>query len=219
MDSHPTEPVRARGRPKDPELKARRKAEILDAAAHLFAEVGFANAQVQELANRIGVGNGTIYRYFPTKQDLFLKAVEQGLQELSADVDAAIALRKDDPIQQITGAVRAYLWFFHRRPEMAELFVQERAAFPKQHRPLYFTIKDGDPKKECERAEIFQRLLDSGKARPMPVERFFGVIGDLLYGTILTNLLTGRPADPDVQASDVLDMIFNGILTETGRTS
>jgi hypothetical protein len=51
----------------------------------------------------------------------------------------------------------------------------------------------------------------------MPPERFFGVVGDLLYGTILTNLLTGRPADPNVQARDVLDVIFHGILTDGER--
>ena len=46
----------------------------------------------------------------------------------------------------------------------------------------------------------------------MPRARFFAVIGDLLYGTILTNLLTSRPNDPDAQAADVLDVILNGLL-------
>jgi len=45
----------------------------------------------------------------------------------------------------------------------------------------------------------------------------FAVIGDLLYGTILTNLLTGRPADPAAQAADVLDVVFNGLLTTAER--
>jgi hypothetical protein len=49
------------------------------------------------------------------------------------------------------------------------------------------------------------------------MERFFAVVGDLLYGTILTNLLTGRPADPESQARDVADVILNGILTDGER--
>jgi hypothetical protein len=99
---------------------------------------------------------------------------------------------------------------------MAELFIQERAAFPHHHRPLYFSEKDGDEK--CrQRAELLGRLIDAGRVRPMPLERFFDVIGDLLYGTILTNLLTGRPADPDAQADAVLDVVFHGILTDAER--
>ncbi len=54
--------------------------------------------------------------------------------------------------------------------------------------------------------------------RPMPFERLFSVIGDLLYGTILTNLLSGRPADPESQARDVADVILNGILSGRGAT-
>ena len=42
--------------------------------------------------------------------------------------------------------------------------------------------------------------IATGRLRPVPQERFFEVVGDLLYGTILTNLLTGRPADPVEQA-------------------
>jgi hypothetical protein len=52
----------------------------------------------------------------------------------------------------------------------------------------------------------------------MPAERFFDVIGDLLYGTILTNLLSGRPADPVAQTEDVLDVVMTGLLTDAERT-
>src|SRR5687767_3711278 len=197
------------GRPKDPNLEARRKAQILDTAARVFATYGFANTQVQTIANHIGVGNGTVYRYFPTKEQLFLAAVERGLKELEAEMDAVMA-QPHDGADLIRAAVRTYLGFFHRRPEMAELFIQERAAFPHHHRPLYFVTKDDEI--ECKHQAFFNRLVESGVIRPIPRERFFGVIGDLLYGTILTNLLSNRPADPDAQAADVLDVILNGLL-------
>ena len=58
--------------------------------------------------------------------------------------------------------------------------------------------------------------METGRIRPMPFERFFAVVGDLLYGTILTNLMSGRPADPESQARDVADVILNGILADGG---
>jgi AcrR family transcriptional regulator len=200
------------GRPKDPELEARRKAQILDVAARVFATYGFANTQVQTIANHLGVGNGTIYRYFPTKDQLFLAAVERGLNELTLEMDRVLE-QTLDPLETIALAIRTYLGFFHRRPEMAELFIQERAAFPHHHRPLYFATREED-EKMCKHAELFRRLMDTGRVRPMPMERLFAVVGDLLYGTILTNLLSGRPADPELQTQDVVDVIFNGIVSD-----
>jgi AcrR family transcriptional regulator len=213
---NPAAPPRRPGRPRDPDLEARRRAEILDAAARAFAEHGFASTHVQAIADRLGVGNGTVYRYFPTKEGLFLAAVERGLEELTAEIDAVMADPTADPVDQIGAAVTAYLRFFGRRPEMAELFIQERAAFPHHHRPLYFASRDEDPK-ACDRLGLFRRLVDEGRVRPMPAERFFDVVGDLLYGTILTNLLSGRPADPAAQAAAVLDVVFHGILTDAER--
>ena len=107
-------------------------------------------------------------------------------------------------------AIRGYLGFFRRRPEMAELFIQERAAFPHHHRPLYFAQHGDEP--DVKHAAFFTRLMATGRVRPIPPERLFAVVGDLLYGTIIANLLSGRPADPDDQARDVLDVILNGML-------
>ncbi|MBX9625333.1 MAG: TetR/AcrR family transcriptional regulator [Gemmataceae bacterium] len=208
--------ARKPGRPKDPGLEARRRAQILDTAAKVFAGFGFAGTQVQVIADRLGVGNGTVYRYFPTKEALFLAAVEHGLAELTAEMDAVVDDPVADPVEQVRRAVRAYLEFFRRRPEMAELFIQERAAFPHHHRPLYFAQQDGD-EHACKHTAFWNRLVATGQVRPMPVDRFFAVVGDLLYGTILTNLLTGRPADPDAQAEDVLDVVMNGMLSDAER--
>jgi hypothetical protein len=61
--------------------------------------------------------------------------------------------------------------------------------------------------------------MDSGLVRPIPMERLFAVVGDLLYGTILTNLLSGRPADPDAQARDMADVILHGLLHEAPRAA
>jgi len=208
--------IRKPGRPRDPDLESRRKAEILDVAAAVFAASGFGGTQVQTIADKLGVGNGTVYRYFPTKEGLFLAAVERGLAELAQSIEPLMNADLE-PVETLRQVVAAYLQFCHRRPEMAELFIQERAAFPKHHRPLYFATKDEDGK-QCKRAELFNRLVAAKSVRPMPAERFFGVIGDLLYGTMLTNLLSGRPVQPDAQANDVLDVIFHGVLTDGERT-
>jgi AcrR family transcriptional regulator len=201
--------TRKPGRPKNPALEARRSAEILEAAAKVFAERGFANTQVQEIADRLGIGNGTVYRYFPTKDKLFIATVEKGLHELSEAMDRVLAT-PFDPIRQLELAILEYLRFFHRRPEMAELFIQERAAFPQNPRALYFTFEHEEER--CKHAAYFDRLIATGKVRAIPMERLFAVLGDLLYGAVLTNLLADRRVEPDALAADILDVILHGLL-------
>ena len=69
MSSLPTPPPTSRQRRKDA-----RPSELLDAALALFVEKGFAATRSEEVAARAGVSKGTLYLYFPSKEEL-LKAV------------------------------------------------------------------------------------------------------------------------------------------------
>ncbi len=55
---------------------------ILDAATALFAQLGFNDADTQALAEKLGVGKGTLYRHFPSKRDLFLAAVDRVMRRM-----------------------------------------------------------------------------------------------------------------------------------------
>ena len=62
---------------------------ILDQAIHTFAEVGFGRADVQVIADRAGVGKGTVYRYFKSKEDLFWATTYDVLLRLERCLDEA----------------------------------------------------------------------------------------------------------------------------------
>ena len=53
------------------EQKALRPTQILDAAFEQFVEQGYSAARVEDIAERVGVTKGTVYVYFPTKEELF----------------------------------------------------------------------------------------------------------------------------------------------------
>jgi AcrR family transcriptional regulator len=54
-----------------PDLRDQKEREILQAAAAVFAERGFRGTRVADIARRAGIGKGTIYEYFRSKEDLF----------------------------------------------------------------------------------------------------------------------------------------------------
>lgn len=208
-----TAAARKPGRPPNPEIRNRREEEILDAAAKLFAHYGYSDMTTQVLADTLGVGKGTIYRYFPTKRALFLAAADRMMRELTARVDLAIA-DLPEPIDQMRRAIETYLAYFVERPEVAELLIQERAHFKDRKKPTYFEYRDASRGRW---KEAFADLIRQGRVRDVPTERITEVIGDLLYGTMFTNYFVGPRGSPGQQAADLLDVAFFGILSDAER--
>src|SRR3569832_1842900 len=59
--------------------KEARPGELLDAALDLFVEKGFAAARAEEVAARAGVSKGTLFLYFPSKEELFKAVVRENI--------------------------------------------------------------------------------------------------------------------------------------------
>src|SRR5262245_61071679 len=108
--------VKRPGRPVDEARQARRREEILEAAVVLFARHGYPDTDMQVLANTLKVGKGTVYRYYPSKRELFLAAADHMMRQLQQTVDAAIA-NLEDPLDRVAVGVRTYLTFFAEHPE------------------------------------------------------------------------------------------------------
>jgi AcrR family transcriptional regulator len=68
--------------------KEARPQELLDAALELFAEKGFAATRSEEVAARAGVAKGTLYLYYPSKEELLKAVISQRLsQEIAAGAE------------------------------------------------------------------------------------------------------------------------------------
>jgi AcrR family transcriptional regulator len=206
--------TRKRGRPANADLHERRTEEILAAAAKLFAERGYADADTQELADRLGVGKGTLYRYFPSKRELFLAAADLGMRRLTERID--VTLPPDgDPLESMSKGIQAYLEYFDEHPEIVELLILERAQFKDRKTPTYFEHRE---RSSCRWEEAFRGLMAAGRIRRMPVERLLAVLGDLIYGTMFTNHFTGRKGTARTQAEEIVDFVLFGILTDRERS-
>src|SRR5262245_9294384 len=68
--------------------RQRRRADILRAAADLFGRRGYGSVQVDDVARAAGVGKPTLYRYFASKEELFLQVFGDALEGLEADLEA-----------------------------------------------------------------------------------------------------------------------------------
>ncbi len=199
------------GRPKDESLPERRREEILDAAASLFAQHGYRNTDMEYVAAALGVAKGTIYRYFTSKEELFLAAADRGMRRAGDFVDAAVSA-ETDPLERMTHAVRAYLTFFRNHPQFVELLIQERAEFRDRPQQTYFAYRD---RRVAPWREMFRGLIVAGRVRELPPETIVRVLSNLVYGTMFTNYFTGEQDSPEKQAADIMNIVLRGLLTNT----
>jgi AcrR family transcriptional regulator len=190
-----------------------RREQILDAAVELFAQHGYAGTDTQLLVEKLGVGKGTLYRYFPSKRDLFLAAADRVMRRLRECIDAAIQ-DVADPLDRVAEAIRAYLAFFAQHPDYVELLMQERAQFKDRKEPTYFQHRAANVERW---RDLYRGLIAAGRVREMPAERITDVLGALVYGTMFINYFIGHRKTVEAQAEEILDVVFDGILTDGER--
>src|SRR6476646_2192375 len=101
--------VQASGRRVRPEpLPGPKRDAILRAAIDVFAERGFFNAQVADVARAAGVAAGTVYLYFKGKDDLLVSIFERSIREWLTRGRAA-APNLDAPRERLRRLARAHL--------------------------------------------------------------------------------------------------------------
>ena len=199
---------RAPGRPRDQGLPQRRKTEILNTAVLMFARFGYPNTDLQRVADELGVGKGTLYRYFSSKEELFLAAVRRGVDELFGYIDSRVEVAQD-ALERLRVAVAAYIEFFQQHSELAELFVQERAEFRQSRLPVFFEARS---ERRVKWEKVLHRLIAERRVRKVPVARVLDVLSNTLYGTMFTNHFLGDHRPVQAQADDIIDVLFHGIL-------
>jgi AcrR family transcriptional regulator len=90
-----------------------RPQQIIEAALEVFGECGLAKSRLQDIADRAGVSKGTIYLYFPNKEELFREMIRQ--TAVAAIEAAEKKLAAGTPTEQLCAAMRGY-WKFVRSP-------------------------------------------------------------------------------------------------------
>lgn len=74
--------------------------EIAQAALKLFAQKGYAGTNVGQIAKSAGIGKGTIYEYFETKEDIFIAAIMEWISQFEFQLSAHLE-KIDDPVQRL----------------------------------------------------------------------------------------------------------------------
>src|SRR5215471_2674023 len=127
---------------------------ILQAVRKVVGEVGFRGAQVTTVAEAAGVATGTVYRYFPSKGDLFAEALALNAQH-EVDVVAAVAEAEGPAAARLADAVRVFARRAVRARRLAWAMIAEPAEPEVDAARLIYRRAFSD---------VFERLIQDGIA-------------------------------------------------------
>ncbi|WP_053207558.1 TetR/AcrR family transcriptional regulator [Jiangella muralis] len=167
---------------------ARRNYEkLLAAAREAYAEAGV-SASLEDIARRAGVGIGTLYRHFPTRQDLFESVYVDEVEALCRAADELAGL---PPWAALAGWLRRFVSYAATKRAIAEALNHDSPVFATCRKAI------GDAGQP-----LLRRAQDSGDARP---DASFDDVLRLVGGVTMYPF-----ADP-AQLERVLTMALDGI--------
>lgn len=192
-----------------------RQAELLDAAAQIFREKGYHDTSTSEIAERAGVVEGTIYRYFATKRDLLNMVVERAYEEAIADFETQL--------QGITGTwnrLRFLIWrhlkTIHDDPALSRLVQYEIKGDPEYRSSRVFELNRIYTRRTV---EIIENAIREGEFESdVPIS----IIRDMIYGCIEHNTWSYVRGEGTLDAGKIADhitnMVFRGLVPPQRQT-
>ena len=189
---------------------ARTKDTVLQVAIELFAAEGFHGADVQVIADRAGVGKGTVYRHFGDKEKLFLAAARHALEEVGRSVEQERRPGRGaaDYLRDIAAGCARY---YSAHPEAVELIVQERALFREGITPTHLLRRaEGQHGVEAE----LRRGIDRGELRRVDVHATYEAFGDLLFGSVVNGVLAGEAKSLVGRVGHAVDLFLEGVVLD-----
>jgi len=194
--SPPVRRKEGRGRPSTPFLRER----ILQSAAELFAEREFELVLIDEVAAHAGVGKGSVYRQFKSKEELYAAAVINGFTELQREIRAALAGSKLDARSDAT-IVRHTVRFFWTRRQFFACCATRKPLPPSQERQ-YRAQRN-------ELSRLLSGVLDDGVKRgAMRPGLDTRIAAEALLGMVRGINRYGREHTTPERAIDIVTSIF-----------
>ena len=106
---------------KSENMESHKSKRILQAAESVFAEKGYIQATISEIAKIANVSEGTIYEYFKNKDDLLFSIPEKRFQEHTAQLDEIFELKT--PLRKLRRFIRYHFYLYMTEPNFVKVFL------------------------------------------------------------------------------------------------
>ncbi|MFH1090017.1 MAG: TetR/AcrR family transcriptional regulator [Pseudomonadota bacterium] len=190
-----------------------RRGQILKAAERVFAEKGFQEATVSDVAREAGVSDATIYEYFPSKEEL-LFSIPGDTTRLSTEMLSFHLNYVRGAANKIRSIVYHYLSFYQHHLDYASVIM----LILKQNRKFleteaYQVVRQGYRLI----IQVIEEGVESGEFKP-DIDPY--LVRSVILGTIehmvIRKVLLGRNENPLDAVDQLTDLIIEGIRRDEG---
>lgn len=189
--------------------------ELLDAALDLFVERGFAATRSEDVAARAGVSKGTLYLYYPSKEELLKAVISHNVVNQIAEGTEIIRQFKGSSSELL--AMVLLLWWERigetRASGIIKLMTSEVRNFPEV---AQFYVDEVVAPSNQMLAEVIQRGVDRGEFRGVNVpEVVHALVGPLIFLVLNKHSLgacsISYQLEPRAVITALIDLVLRGL--------
>jgi AcrR family transcriptional regulator len=199
--------------------KEARPGELLDAALDLFVEKGFAATRSEEVAARAGVSKGTLFLYFPSKEELFKAVVRENISGRFAEWNEEFEAFEGSTPDMVRYCLR--VWWERigatRASGITKLIIGEARNFPDI--AAFYHQEVIAPGTQLVR-RILERGVARGEFRALDIDyTVFGIVAPMVYLTMMKHSLGACvpddfEVDPARYIATQADNLLRGLCAE-----
>ncbi len=134
------------------------RAQILDAAAHIFSQKGYHAASMRDIAEAVRLRKPSLYHHVDSKQDILLALLDQALKIL---IDSLQSVLESDlpPDQKLKEAMRVYLGILTEKRELSAVLLLEHRSLESDMQSRHIPARD---RFEAMWRELIREGVDAG---------------------------------------------------------
>ena len=202
---------------KTPRKTRKREQEVVDAAARIFYERGYADATVQDVADALGILKGSLYYYIDVKEDLLFRLVDEVHDEVDDLLNKVLAQKELPAIELLSRYIRQQVVYNLRNLVKITVYYHDIDQLSDERRK---TIVSRRREHQDLVTGLIRQAQADGTADPSADPR---LLANCVFGTIIWTYRWYRPRD-EFRIDDVAETCvryaiggIRGPLTPNGR--
>lgn len=191
------------------------KKKIFSAALQVFAEKGYHNATIDEIAAKCGIAKGSVYRYFTSKKDLLNELLIEKYEEM-IELLGRVLSSDEDVLVQIQKMIEIWIDFIEKNPVVYRLIQSEAISQQAGESSMFYDYI-------TTRLPMFkERIIALNRQKKLKTTNFYtvfyGILG-FIDGVVHKWFRQGMDYPLRDEIPLILEVLFNGFVgeTKTGR--
>lgn len=192
--------------------KQEKRNQIIEAAVKVFARLGFPNTKMLQIAQTAGIGKGTIYEYFRSKEELFIAVINAYMKEM--DNQIARRVRKvNDPVEKLKVYFEGWIEITGNEfMEFADIFLDFWAAgLRKSEGDLGLDLNKMYSNYRVQITEILNDGIRTGKFKPVNTVIVSSIIIGTLDGLMIQWIMDRNIYQMREAIQQLADIIIDGL--------